>query len=437
MNILEIIEAKKRGRELTVAQIKFLVTGFTEGTIPEYQMSAFLMAVWFKGMTPEEIAELTGCMLRSGDELDTTQLGGPSADKHSTGGVGDKVSLLLAPLAAACGLKVPMLSGRGLGHTGGTLDKLEAIPGYRIHMDNDEFLGITAREGCAIIGQSGSIAPADGRIYALRDVTATVDCIPLITASIMSKKLAAGPQTIVIDLKTGTGAFMRTLDQARELAQALVAVGRAYGRHMSVLFSDMDQPLGVAVGHANETLEALVALRPGGREKAPQDLVLLTEELVADMVQGAGLAKDHDQALNRVQEVWTQGDAWERALAWVNAQGGVLDLDRDDLGLVVAPLAHELTAADDGWLNGMDCRQVGLALADMGAARRKVEDPLDLTSGMDFLVRIGDKVHKGDVLARFYCPRRQQAVSAAERVLAALKISAQPASPNDLILGRF
>ncbi|MGD9548505.1 MAG: thymidine phosphorylase [Candidatus Krumholzibacteriia bacterium] len=437
MNVLEIIEAKKQGRVLEPAQIAHLVAGFTAGTIPEYQMAAFLMAVWFRGMGPEETAELTGCMLRSGEELDTSGLGGPSADKHSTGGVGDKVSLLLAPLAAACGLKVPMLSGRGLGHTGGTLDKLEAIPGYRIHMDNEEFLGIVAREGCAIIGQSGSIAPADGRIYALRDVTATVDCIPLITASIMSKKLAAGPRTIVIDLKTGSGAFMRDLDRARDLARALVAVGGAYGRRMSVIFSDMDQPLGRAVGHACETLEALDALRPGGRDRAPADLVVLTEELTADMVRVAGMAADRESALAVVRGVWDSGQALERMLAWVKAQDGRLDPDREDFGLEVAPLALEVIAPRDGWLAGMDCRQVGLALADMGGARRKVDDPLDLTCGIDFLPRIGDRIARGDVLARILCPGKDRARAAGERLLAALVFADEAGEPRPLILDRL
>ena len=211
MNALDIIEAKKRGRELAAADIDGLIAGFTSGAVPEYQMAAFLMATWFRGMTPQETADLTGAMLRSGEQLDTARLSGPTADKHSTGGVGDKVSLLLAPLAAACGLKVPMLSGRGLGHTGGTLDKLEAIPGYDIRLGNSQFLDIVEKVGCAIIGQGPTIAPADGRIYALRDVTGTVDCVPLITASIMSKKLAAGPATFVIDLKTVSGAFMREL----------------------------------------------------------------------------------------------------------------------------------------------------------------------------------------------------------------------------------
>ena len=437
MNILDAIEIKKQGRELTDQQIRFVVDGFTRDQFPIYQMSAFLMAVWFSGMSADETASLTGAMLRSGEELDTGSFTGPSADKHSTGGVGDKVSLLLAPLAAECGLKVPMLSGRGLGHTGGTLDKLEAIHGYRIHMANDEFLGIVEKEGCAIIGQSGSIAPADGKIYALRDVTATVDCVPLITASIMSKKLAAGPRTIVIDLKTGSGAFMRDLELARELAGNLIAIGRLYGRNMSAVFSDMDQPLGRAIGHANETIEAFAALRPGGRQSAPADLVTLTEDLVAEMVRVSGLRPDRDQALAIVRQAWDSGRALDRALSWVEAQGGRLDPQREDFGLEVAPLALELTAPRDGWLAGMDCREVGLSLADMGGARRKVEDPLDLACGVDFLARIGDKLSRGDVLARFYCARADEARIAADRVLAALSFGEDPVESRSIILGRL
>ncbi len=431
MNILEIIEAKKLGRELTDAEIEFVVTGFTAEAFADYQMSAFLMAVWFRGMTPAETACLTGAMLRSGEELDTGGMSAPTADKHSTGGVGDKVSLLLAPLAAACGLKVPMLSGRGLGHTGGTLDKLEAIPGYRIHMDNDEFLGLTEKVGCAIIGQSGSIAPADGRIYALRDVTATVDCVPLITASIMSKKLAAGPGTIVIDLKTGSGAFMDDLNRARELATALVAVGKLYGRRMSVVFSDMAQPLGRAVGHANETIEAFAALRPGGR------VVTLTEDLVGEMVRVAGLEPDPKAALVRVREAWTSGGAFENMLAWVKAQGGELDPDRDDFGLSVAPLIMELESPESGYLSRVQCRQVGLSLADLGGARLTKEDPLDLTAGIDFLPKVGDKLSRGDVLARIYGTDKAKAAAASSRILSALTFSEAPTPANDLILDRY
>ncbi len=436
MNILEIIEAKKRGRELDSAQIGFVVNGFTADEFPVYQMSAFLMAVWFQGMTPAETAALTGAMLHSGEELDTSGLSGPSADKHSTGGVGDKVSLLLGPLAAACGLKVPMLSGRGLGHTGGTLDKLEAIPGYTIHMDNKRFLQLTEDFGCAIIGQSGNIAPADGRIYALRDVSATVDCVPLITASIMSKKLAAGPETIVIDLKTGSGAFMRDLDMGRELAQALIAVGKAYGRRMSVIFSDMDQPLGRAIGHANETVEAFDALRPGHRETAPRDLVVLTEELVADMVCVSGLEPDRESALKLVRQVWDSGGAFESMLAWVSAQGGRLDPDQEDFGLEIAPVALQLTAPQDGWLSLIDCRQVGLSLADLGGARRKVDDPLDLTAGITFHPAIGHHLAKGDPIATILCHDKVRAQAAADRILGALTFSADSVEVRKVVLGR-
>jgi pyrimidine-nucleoside phosphorylase len=437
MNVLEIIEAKKQGRELDADSIRFMVDGFTDDTVARYQMSAFLMAVWFKGMTSDEIAALTGAMLRSGEELDTSGLSAPSADKHSTGGVGDKVSLLLAPLAAACGLKVPMLSGRGLGHTGGTLDKLEAIPGYDIHLDTEAFLAATEKVGCAIIGQSGSIAPADGRIYALRDVTATVDSVPLITGSIMSKKLAAGPGTIVIDLKTGSGAFMEDIGRARELAASLVAVGRSYGRSMSVIFSDMDQPLGVAVGHANETIEAFDALRPGNRESAPADLVVLTEELVSDMVRVSGVAADRDSALAMVRDAWDSGRAFEVMLEWVGHQGGRLDPNRDDFGLEVAPLALEMTSPANGWLARMDCRQVGLSLADLGGARRRVEDPLDLAAGIDFLPAIGDELAKGDPVARIFCSDQSKAKNCADRILSALTFSEEKVSKRSVILDRF
>ncbi len=437
MNILEIIEAKKTGQELTPEQVRFVVEGFTADEFPVYQMSAFLMSVWFNGMTSKETAALTGAMLDSGEQLDTSALGGPSADKHSTGGVGDKVSLLLAPLAAECGLKVPMLSGRGLGHTGGTLDKLEAIPGYRIHMDNEEFLSLTKKVGCAIIGQSGSIAPADGRIYSLRDVSATVDCVPLITASIMSKKLAAGPDTIVIDLKTGSGAFMKNLDKARELAEALVETGRHYGRKMSVVFSDMDQPLGQAIGHANETIEAFDALRPGHRQTAPQDLVVLTEDLVAEMVRVAGVCPDRESSLAMVRDAWDSGRAFERMLLWVESQDGQLNADRPDFGLKTAALALELKAESDGWLAGVECRQVGLALADMGGARRKVEDPLDLSCGIEFLPQVGDKIVAGQTLARIFCDDLVSAQVASDRLLAALTFSNTEVPARSLILARI
>lgn len=434
MDVRDLIEAKKRGRELSSQQIEALVRGFTADQVPNYQMAAFLMTVFFRGMTTAETAALTLSMLQSGAQLDTSGLGGPTADKHSTGGVGDKVSLLLAPLAAACGLKVPMLSGRGLGHTGGTLDKLAAIPGYSIHLDNAEFLDLVRRQGCAIIGQSGDIAPADGRIYALRDVTATVDCVPLITASIMSKKLAAGPQTIVIDLKCGSGAFMTDLERGRELAHALLAVGFTYGRRMAVRFTDMSQPLGIAVGHASEVHEALTALRPDGRQRAPADLVGLTEELTAAMVQTAGVAAEAQAALALVRRAWDDGSAWRSLQGWIAAQGGRLDWEREDLGLAIAPTGAELTAATDGWLEVTDCRAVGLALADLGGARLRVEDRIDLAVGIDWLVKTGDRIEAGQPLARLRSSDQERLAAAGRRLAAAYTIRQEPPARRDLIL---
>ncbi len=437
MNALEILERKKRGEELTPAEITFLIEGFTREEIPAYQMAAFLMAVWFRGLDIDETVALTRAMLESGEQLDLSTLTGPTADKHSTGGVGDKVSLLLAPLAAACGLKVPMLSGRGLGHTGGTLDKLEAIPGYRILLGNDEFLSIVEEVGCAIVGQSRDIAPADGRIYALRDVTATVDCVPLITASILSKKLAAGPRTIVIDLKTGSGAFMPDLADARRLARALLETGSRWDRSLAVVFSDMSQPLGRAVGHAVETIEAFAALRPQGRAAAPADLVQLTEELVAEMVRVAGLRPDLAGARELVRRRWEEGEGWQRLQAWVAAQGGHLDLDRDDFGLAVAPTAGEVAAERDGYVAAVACREIGHALGDLGGARRRVEDRLDLTAGIAFHVTVGEAVQAGQPLATLYCADPRRAAAAARRIAAAVVLDERPVPVPPLILERL
>jgi pyrimidine-nucleoside phosphorylase len=373
-------------------------------------------------------------MVRSGERLDPGDLGGPTADKHSTGGVGDKVSLLLAPLAAACGLRVPMLSGRGLGHTGGTLDKLAAIRGYRLFPANDEFLRIVREIGCSIVGQTETIAPADRRMYALRDVTGTVDCVPLITASIMSKKLAAGPETIVIDLKTGNGAFMRDLASARELAQALLAVGRDHGRRMAVVYSDMNQPLGRAVGHALETVEALAALRPEGRATAPADLVRLTEELASAMLTTAGAISERAGALARVREVWENGEAFARAERWIAAQGGRIDAARADFGLEVAPLQRVVPVRREGFLAAVDTREIGLALADLRGARRRVEDELDLATGLEILAKVGDRLEAGRELIRVYAREATAAERVGARVAKAFTIAPEPVTPPPLIL---
>ena len=436
MNVVRLIEIKKHGGALSAEQIEEVVAGFTTGEVSRYQMAALLMAVWFRGMDADEITALTGAMLRSGEQLDLANLA-PTADKHSTGGVGDKVSLLLAPLAAACGLKVPMLSGRGLGHTGGTLDKLESIPGYRIDLDNDAFVGTVADVGCAIIGQGPGIAPADGRIYALRDVTGTVDCIPLITASIMSKKLAAGPQTIVIDLKVGSGAFMTSMDDARALAESLVRIGRAWDRRMAVIFSDMSQPLGVAVGHANETVEAFAALRPGGRADAPPDLVSLTESLVAEMILTAGQAPDRETAVARVREAWNDGRALATLSAWVAAQGGRLDPDDADFGLDLAPRMLAVASPRAGWIGEIACRELGGALAEIGGARLRVEDELDLSAGIDFVVGRGDRIEAGEPLAWIRSRDADAAARAAARVVAAVTVAEARTPPPDLVLDRL
>jgi thymidine phosphorylase len=291
--------------------------------------------------------------------------------------------------------------------------------------------------GCAIVGQSAGIAPADGRIYALRDVTATVDCVPLITASIMSKKLAAGPQTIVIDLKTGSGAFMTDLVRARELAAALVAVGRRWGRRLAVVFSDMSQPLGIAIGHANETREACLALRPGGRAVAPPDLVALTEILTAAMVHTAGLAASEDNALQSVRAAWDDGSAWDKLQAWIAAQGGRLAWDAEDLGLAVAPLVTEVTAPRAGWLRVRDCRDFGLALADLGGARRRVEDRVDPRAGLAWLARNGCRVEAGQPLVAIHADDATRVAGAVARLARTCEILSEPWPAPPLVLGRL
>jgi pyrimidine-nucleoside phosphorylase len=437
LDIVKLIEQKKNKQELAQEDIKELIDGFTAGTVPDYQMSAFLMATWFNGMASNEITALTASMIASGEELDTTGLGCFSADKHSTGGVGDNVSLLLAPLAAACGLKVPMLSGRGLGHTGGTLDKLEAIPGYRIDMCNEEFLSITNKVGCAIIGQNKDIAPADGKIYAMRDVTGTVDCVPLITASIMSKKLAAGPKTIVIDLKVGSGAFMTSIDDARELAKSLVRVGELWNRNMSVIFSDMSQPLGQAVGHANETIEAFAALRPEGLENAPSDLVDLTIALVVSMLTTSGKCSNPDEAEKLVRDVWSQGKAFSKMIEWVEAQGGKINPEKPDFGIDVAPELLTVNSDKAGFVKNMDCRSIGLALRPLGGARSSVDDKLDLTTGIEFLVSVGQEITKGQEIAVIKGNDKAAGQEASRMILDAIEISEDSVAAQNLIIDRF
>lgn len=423
----ELIDAKKRGRTHSPADIAALVSAITDGSIPDYQLSAWLMAVWHRGLDGDETHALTIAMRDSGDCLDLSGIRGPTADKHSTGGVGDKISLLLAPLAAAVGLYVPMLSGRGLGHTGGTLDKLTAIEGYRVDLSPAEMLSVVEQVGCSIIGQTGRIAPADRRLYALRDVTATVDCIPLIVSSIMSKKLAAGPEHLVIDLKCGNGAFMRDLDQARDLAHALIDVGRREGRKMSALITDMGQPLGEAVGHALEVEESLAGLRGEG----PPSTRVLTIELVAEMLR---LAKggELEAARATVTRALDEGRALERFVAMVEAHHGRLDPQRPALD--IAPEHAPLCADRDGVVTEFATEEFGWAVVDLGGGRRRHDDTIDLGVGLRVPVRRGDHVRAGDPLVRIHARDAASADVARERLRRALVLGDHDCAAGDLVI---
>ncbi len=424
----ELIHAKKNGGEHSPEEIAFLVDGVTDGSIPDYQIAAWLMAVWFEGMTVEETFQLTDRMRASGSCLDLSSLSGPTADKHSTGGVGDKVSLILAPLAAELGLSVPMLSGRGLGHTGGTLDKLQAIQGYRIDLSPEEFVGVVDRLGCSINGQTAEIAPADRRLYSLRDVTATVDCIPLIVSSILSKKFAAGPENLVIDLKCGSGAFMRDLESARGLATALNETGRRAGRKMRAILSDMGQPLGSCVGHALEVEESIHCLQGEG----PADLRELSIELTAAMGELAGQG---DRASMRAACAahLDDGSAYARFVRMVHAHGGELDEDDPFSRLEIAAEEVVLEAPRDGWVGEMDAEGIGLSLIEMGGGRRRSDDTIDLAVGLRVECAVGDRVSKGDALVRILARSGDAARACGSRLADVIPVRDEEVSPTPLI----
>lgn len=385
-----IIEKKRDGKELSEEEIAFLVKGFTEGSIPDYQMAAFAMAVYFNGMTPRETAALTIEMMLSGETIDPASLPGIKADKHSTGGIGDKTSLIVAPLAAACGLTVPMISGRGLGITGGTLDKLESIPGCRTGLSAAEFLQCLETVGCSIIGQTAEIAPADKKLYALRDVTGTVPSIPLITASIMSKKLAEGLEVLVLDVKWGKGAFMKTVEQARELAQAMVEVGTQMGKKVRALITDMNQPLGRSAGNALEVQECLEVLRGGG----PNDLKELSVELTAHMLQLSGKFPDLGMGREKCFQMLENKAALEKFEAMVAAQRGSTDWKFAD-----AAIQEPLPASADGIISAVDAERIGKACLLLGAGRQNAGDRVDHAVGIAQMKKPGEPVRKGEPLA--------------------------------------
>ncbi|GIN38250.1 MULTISPECIES: pyrimidine-nucleoside phosphorylase [Heyndrickxia] len=403
MRMVDLIEKKRDGKELTTEEIQFIIEGYTNNSIPDYQMSAMTMAIYFQGMNERERAELTMAMVNSGDTIDLSAIDGVKVDKHSTGGVGDTTTLVLGPLVAALGVPVAKMSGRGLGHTGGTIDKLEAVKGFHVEIENDEFIRLVNENKIAVIGQSGNLTPADKKLYALRDVTGTVNSIPLIASSIMSKKIAAGADAICLDVKTGAGAFMKTLDDSRELAKAMVSIGNNVGRKTMAVISDMSQPLGFAIGNALEVKEAIDTLRGDG----PEDLTELCLTLGSHMVYLAGKAATLDEARNKLNEVISNGKALETFKVFLQSQGGDPGVVDDPAKLPQAKYIIELEATEDGYISEIVADEIGTAAMMLGAGRATKESIIDLAVGIVLKKKIGDQVKKGESLLTIHSNQEQ------------------------------
>jgi len=402
MRMVDLIAKKRDGAELTKEEIDFIVEGYTRGGIPDYQMSAWAMAVFFRGMTPAETAHLTLAMARSGDLADLSRIRGGKVDKHSTGGVGDKTTLVVAPLVAAAGVPVAKMSGRGLGHTGGTIDKLESIPGFAPELSPDEFVEQVNRIGIAVVGQTGNLTPADKKLYSLRDVTATVNSVPLIASSVMSKKIAAGADAIVLDVKAGSGAFMKTVSEAWRLAVTMVDIGRSVGRRTVAVVSNMDQPLGLAVGNALEVREAVDTLRGEG----PEDLTRLALTLGAHMVVLGGKAGSFKEAYEKLEKMLKSGGALEKFRQFVAAQGGNPDVaDRPAELLPKAPFRVTVPSPADGFVHGIQAEEIGLVAMTLGAGRATKESSIDPAVGVVLAKKVGDPVRRGEILAILHAGR--------------------------------
>ena len=429
MRVVDLIAKKRDGGTLTTEEIDWLIAGFTEGSIADYQMSAWAMAVLWRGMDSRETGDLTLAMARSGDMLDLHDLAPLTVDKHSTGGVGDKTTLVLAPLLAAVGLPVAKMSGRGLGFSGGTIDKLESIPGFRTTLSEEEFRAAVREIGVVVAGQSGDLAPADKKLYALRDVTATVESIPLIAASVMSKKLAAGADCIVLDVKYGSGAFMHTLEDARELARTMVAIGAHAGRKVAAVLSSMEQPLGLAIGNALEVREAIATLRGAG----PADLRELCLSLGAILVQLAGREADRETARALLAKALDDGSAWDKFRALVANQGGDLAVIEDPDRLAQAPVVVPLRASQAGYLASFDGQTLGLVVNALGGGRSRKEDQIDPAVGLVLDARVGQAVAEGDVLLEVHAASEAAAAEVLPRLQAACPISDTPVEAPALI----
>jgi pyrimidine-nucleoside phosphorylase len=431
----EVIHRKRDGRPVPPEAIAELVAGYAEGSVPEYQMAAFCMAVFFRGMSEPELQAMTAAMLHSGDVLDLSDIPGPKVDKHSTGGVGDKTSLALAPLVAACGVKVPMVSGRGLGHTGGTLDKLESIPGFRVRLPVERFREVVASVGACMVGQTDRIAPADRKLYALRDLTATVESIPLIAGSIMSKKLAEGIDGLVLDVKVGSGAFMKRMPDALALARTLVGIGRGMGKDVVALVTDMDQPLGRAVGNALEVKEILQLLHGGG----PPDLRELTVLLGAEMLLLGRVVATPAEARGRIEQAIADGRGFRKLCEIVEAQGGdpraLVEPDR----LPLAARRVDVVAPVTGVVEAVDAEAVGLAAMALGAGRSRVEDAVDPAAGLELWKRVGDRVEAGEPLAVMHLGERplEPPDAVAARLRGAFRVGAGPGVAGPLVRERI
>ena len=423
----DLIERKRNGAELSEGEISELVLGFTRGEIPDYQMAAWCMAVYFKGLSGRETHALTEAMIRSGDTLDLgAALGRKVVDKHSTGGVGDKTSLAVGPVVAACGVPFGKMSGRGLGHTGGTLDKLESIPGFRVELAIDEFVHQVRDIGLAIVGQTGDLVPADKKLYALRDVTATVDIVPLIASSIMSKKLAAGADAVVLDVKVGDGAFMKTLEDARILAEQMVDLGRRAGREAVCLLTDMDQPLGSAVGNALEVREALDTLDGRGRE----DFTELVLEVSARLLALSDLGIDVEEGRRRAEASVADGSAIAAYERWIRAQGG----DPDPDVLPSAPVVQEVRASYGGVVAQLGALSIGRIALELGAGRRTKDDEVDYAVGVVCRAKRGDAVSAGDVIAEIHARDKEAAALAVDKVQSAYSIGGELSGPRGIVL---
>ena len=431
MRMYDLITKKKHGEELTRDEISEMIRGYVNGEIPDYQMSAMLMAICFQGMTEKETADLTIEMAHSGDMVDLSAIKGIKVDKHSTGGVGDKTTLVIGPIVAACGVKVAKMSGRGLGHTGGTVDKLESIPGMQVALKQEQFFEIVNKVGVSVVGQSGNLAPADKKLYALRDVTATVDSIPLISSSIMSKKLAAGSDCILLDVKTGSGAFMRTVEDSIALAQRMVAIGEHAGRNTMAVITDMDIPLGHAIGNSLEVMEAIETLQGHG----PEDLTEVCKILAANMLYLAkkGTVEECEQL---VKEAVENGAAFKKLVEMVEAQGGDSSVIQDTGKFRKAPYQYEVKSAREGYIRHMDTEQCGVASMVLGAGRETKDSSIDYSAGIVLKKKTGEFVKCGEVLAVLYASK-EELFQKAEKILTnAYSFSEEPVRNRPLVLAK-